>query len=450
MLHKRSIKEKLLKGGAWAFAGKVVTAFTGLGVNALLARLLTPEEFGAYFLAFSLVSLAAVGAQLGLTQAIVRLVSESMSTERYARARMAVRLAVRLAGAGAVLMACVLAFGGGAWVANNFFHSELMSQVMGLVAVWAVLITFQQLMAEVFRGFHDIRLATIFGGLVTSVISMILFFLLWWKQGVGDLHQIILITVIAGGSSVALSSLLLWEKLTDIPFSRNEKISVSEIMHISWPLLVTQLTIYILAQSGLWVMGFFRDPAEVAIYGAALRTVALVAVSLAIVNSVVSPLIAEMYAQGKSMELEITLREVATLAGLPALVILCVFTFYGDVVLQFIFGSYYQAGTVVLITLSIGILVNVWSGSCGLVLMLTGHQQVMMITTVISTTITVMCLFVSVETYGGVGAAVSTVIGVTIQNIMNLLYVKKKVGIWTHIDILYFHKKLMFIGGRND
>jgi len=98
MLHKRSIKEKLLKGGAWAFAGKVVTALSGLAISALLARLLTPEEMGAYFLTFSLVSVAAIVAQLGLTQTVVRLVAESMGTDRPGRARQSVILALRLAG----------------------------------------------------------------------------------------------------------------------------------------------------------------------------------------------------------------------------------------------------------------------------------------------------------------------------------------------------------------
>ncbi|MDQ6955156.1 MAG: oligosaccharide flippase family protein, partial [Mariprofundaceae bacterium] len=244
MLHKRSIKEKLLKGGAWAFAGKVATAFTALAVNALLARLLVPEDIGAYFLILSLVSVTAIVAQLGLTQTIVRLVAESLATSRPARARLAVRLAVRLTALGALLMAGLLAFGGGAWLADHFFHSQIMSKVMGLAAVWVVINTFQQLIAEVYRGFHDIRLATIFGGLVTGLLAMLIFLGLWLLQGYSDLHQAILVTVIAGCSSITLSSLFLLNKLKALPASTDAQLSISDIMMISWPLWVSNLMLF--------------------------------------------------------------------------------------------------------------------------------------------------------------------------------------------------------------
>lgn len=442
MLHKRSIKEKLLKGGAWAFAGKVVTAFTGLGVNALLARLLTPEEFGAYFLTFSLVSLAAIGAQLGLTQAVVRLVAESMGTERQARARMAVLLTLRLTGAGVILMACVLVFGGGAWVANNLFHSELMAQVMGLVAVWVVLIAFQQLMAEVFRGFHDIRLATMFGGLVTGLLAMLMFLGLWLLQGFSDLSQVITLMLVAAFSSVAFSSLLLWKKLASFPDASDDKIGATEIVHIAWPLWVTSMTLFVLIQVGLWIMGIYRTPEEVAVYGAAARTVALVTMPLLIVNAVVPPLIAEMYAQGKIKELEKVLRLVATLTGLPSLITLGVFVFFGDSILSLFFGEYYQAGATVLAILSLGQLANVWAGSCGLTLMLTGHQSTMMLISIVCGAFTATLAWFLVVKYGGVGVATAGAVGMLLQNLLMLAFARKKVGVWTHVGILFLFRRV--------
>jgi O-antigen/teichoic acid export membrane protein len=436
MLYKRSIKEKLLKGGAWAFSGKLATAFTGLAANALLARLLTPEEMGAYFLTFSLVSVAAIIAQLGLTQAIVRLVAESLGTDRSARARLAVHWVVRIAGFGALLMSCALAFGGGAWVASRLFHSEIMSQVMGLAAVWVVIITFQQLMAEIFRGFHDIRLATVFGGLITGLLAMLMFLGLWLLQGYGDIHHIILLTLIAGFSSIALSSVLLWKKLSLLPWPSDEEISGLEIISISWPLWVTNLTIFVLVHVDLWIMGMFRSPEEVAVYGAALRMVTLITMPLLIVNAVVPPLIAEMHAQGKIKELEVVLRTAASLTGFPSLIVLGAFVFFGDSILGILFGEYYKVGGIVLAVLSIGQLANVWAGSCGLVLMLTGHQTAMMIITVCCGLFTAILGWELVSQYGGVGVAIAASSGMVLQNLSMLFFAKKSTGIWTHMDPL--------------
>jgi len=72
-----SLKRRLLAGGVWVVTGKVITAVSRLAATALLARLLTQEEMGAFGLAFSFVIVGAMAGQLGLQQAVVRLVAES-------------------------------------------------------------------------------------------------------------------------------------------------------------------------------------------------------------------------------------------------------------------------------------------------------------------------------------------------------------------------------------
>ncbi len=434
MLNKHSIKEKLLKGGAWAFLGKMLTALSGLAISALLARLLEPEEMSAYFLTFSLVSAAAIVAQLGLTQAIVRLVAESIGTGRPGRARQSVVLVLRVVAFSGLVIASLLAFGFGQWISEQLFKSVLMSQVMGLAAVWTILITFQSLMAEIYRGFHDIRLATIFGGLTTSLISMGLFLGLWLLQGQSNLDQIVLLTLGAGLSSALLSSVFLWNNLKALP-SEESNVALSEMLKISWPLWITNITLFALLQVDLWIMGIFRPAEEVAIYAVASRTVALVGIPLLVVNAVVPPLIAEMYVKGKTKELEAVLRSAATLAGLPSLIVLGVFVFFGDSILGLLFGEYYQVGGIVLAVLSVGQLANVMSGSCGQVLMLTGHQFTMMTVSISSSFLMVALAWFLVDDYGSVGVASAAAIGMQIQNILMVFFAKRNVGIWTHAKL---------------
>ncbi|MBF0282131.1 MAG: flippase [Zetaproteobacteria bacterium] len=442
MLHKRSIKEKLLKGGAWAFSGKIITAFIGLSINALLARLLPPDELGAYFLTFSIVSLAAIFAQFGLTKSTVRLVAESMGTERQGRARAFITTSLRICTLTSFIIVCLLVFGAGEWIAKQLFESELISQVMGLAPAWVVIIVFQQLMAEVFRGFHDIRLAILFGGLVTGLIAMFLFFTLWLLQGYSNLSQIIQLMLIAGISSIIISSLLLWKKLSILPLQSDDKINIPEIISLSWPLWITSLTFFVLIQVDLWIMGAFRPQEEVAVYGAVTRTVALVTMPLLIVNAVVPPLIAEMYAQGKTEQLEKAIRTVSTLAGFPSLIILVCFLIFGESLLGMIFGEYYQIGGLILTILSVGQLTNVWVGSCGQVLMLTGHQVIMMRITVFSGMFAAISAFFLVSKYGGVGVAIASSSGMILQNLLMLFFAKKSTGIWTHVSFSKLDLKL--------
>jgi len=437
MFHKRSIKEKLLKGSAWAFAGKLVSVLTALGVNALLARLLTPNEMGAYFLTLSLVSVAAVVAQLGLTQTLIKLVSESMAVEKLSRVRRSIVLALRMAAVSSLVVAVFFIFGGGAWIAENLFNLDVMLGVMGLISMWMAVLVYQGLISEVFRGFHDIRLATIFGGLVTSIISMVLFSSLWWLQGSSDYQQIVFLTLVAGGTSTAISSFILLDKLKKLPLLSFEEINTQKIISISWPLWVTSLTLIVLLQADLWILGMFSTKDEVAIYGAVARLVVLITMPLLIINAVVPPLIAEMSALGKIKELERLLRSIATWASFPAIFVVCIFAFYGDDVLSILYGEFYQSGGVVLMILGGGQLINVWAGSCGQVLMLTGHQSSMMKITIASGFLTVTLAYFLVAKFGAVGVACSAAAGMVVQNIIMLIIVKKKIGLWTHVNLCF-------------
>ncbi len=428
-----NLRQRLISGSSWAFVGKIIAAVTGLAVSALLARLLTPKEMGAYFLTFSLVSVAALVAQLGLNQTVVRLVAESLGTGRPGRARAAIRIVFRYGAGGALVVAGLLAFGVGRWLAQHVFASPLIAGVMGLAGVWVVILALRSLLAETFRGFHDIRFATIFGGLVTSVLSAGLFAGLWIMQGHSQLSEVLTLSITAGGTSTIIGGVLLRWKVKYL--EKGGTLKRGEILSIAWPLLITNLTLFVLTQADLWIMGAFRPHEEVAIYGAAVKLVGHIAVPLIIVNSVLPPIIAEMHAQKEKKKLEKALRTAATLAGIPALIVLLVLIFWGKPILGLIYGNFYREGATVLILLSLGQFVNVWVGSCGFTLMMTGHQATMMAITVASGVLTVAGGIWLVRDYGAIGVASASGVTMILQNIVMLWFVKKRVGVWTHAQL---------------
>jgi O-antigen/teichoic acid export membrane protein len=125
---------------------------------------------------------------------------------------------------------------------------------------------------------------------------------------------------------------------------------------------VTNMTLFVGLQTDFWIVGAFRPQEEVAIYGAAVKLVLMVALPLQIVSAVVPPLITELYVQGRRRELERALRATATLAGIPACLVLAVFMTLGGPILGTVYGGYYREGWLVLAVLSAGQLVNVGLG----------------------------------------------------------------------------------------
>lgn len=409
----------------------MVTVFAGLVVNALLARLLTPEAMGAYFLTFSVVMVSAMLAQLGLNQTVVRLVAESLGVGKPGRARAVVRKAFLYGTVGALVVAVLLSIGVGRWLALKAFDSSLMAAVIGLAALWVVVMTLQGLLAESFRGFHDIRLATIFGGLVTSVLSAALFAGLWIIQGHSQLGQVLVLCILAGSTSAVIAGVVLWNSVKDL--KGQSELKNGEILTIAWPILVSQLTFFILTQADIWIVGIFRTKEEVAIYGAAVRLVALVAMPLVIVNAVVPPMIAEMYAQGKRRELEQALRTTATLAGIPAFLVLFVFICFGRPLLGTVFGTFYSNGAMVLSILSLGQLAKLSMGSCGLLLNMTGHQYPAMIIAACCSFVMIAVALASVSSLGITGVAIASASGLALQGLVTAAAGSRLTGIKSYV-----------------
>src|SRR5918998_3851753 len=164
------LKRRLLSGSAWAFGGKILVALAGLISSALLARLLTPQALGAYFLAYSILNVGTSLGQLGLTGTVVRLVAEGMGLNLFGRVRrvISVVLGVGTLGALGVGLAYLLL---GDELAKAVFNAPALGAITGLVAGWIMVVKLQGLLAETFRGFHDIRLATILGGQTTGAAT---------------------------------------------------------------------------------------------------------------------------------------------------------------------------------------------------------------------------------------------------------------------------------------
>jgi O-antigen/teichoic acid export membrane protein len=429
------LRRSWISDGAWAFTAKALGALLAILVNALLARLLSPESLGAYFLTLSAASVLAILAQGGLNHAVVRLVAEPLGLGRLDVARAAATASMKGCLAGSLLIAAIFALGGGQWLALRIFHSSEMAGVAGVAAIWIVVLALQGVQAETFRGFREIRDASLFGGVVASGLSAALLAALWSMHVQCELRDAIALTVGATLVSIVTAHVILMARLGRLP--RGGALGAPGIASIAAPMLVANLTLFFLTQADLWIIGAFRPHEEVALYGAASRLAVLVTLPLLVVNAVFPPVIAQYYAQGRKPELERLLRAAATWAALSALLVAALFLAGGAWMLDTVFGAYYRGGALILVILSIGHLANVWTGSCGFALAMTGHQRVMMWITVMNGVATVICGVAAAPRFGSTGVAIVAATFAIVQNIALLIAARRLVGIWTHGSIAY-------------
>jgi O-antigen/teichoic acid export membrane protein len=421
----------------------------GIVTTGLLARMLSEQELGAYFLALSIVSLGAVVGSLGLPKTVVGLVAESMGVGRPGRARRVIRTVLGLGvfGALGIGLAYLLV---GDLVSEHLFHSSLLVGVTGLLAGWIAIAVVQEITAEAFRGFHDIRLATLLGGLATAgksgglimrVLLLGVLVLLWVRSEQTSLATVMLVCMGSGSVSVVLSLWLLYGKVSSLSPSEGaqdevEPVSAKEVLDDAIPFLAIALTSLVLLSADVWILSALGSLKEVGIYGAASRLVTFVTMPLLIVNLVLPPIVSEMYAQGQTGRLERTLRTFSTLAGVPSLAVLLVFMLLGGPILGLVYGKpIYHGDTaiLVLLILSAAKLTAVWSGSCGLVLQFTGHQRSMLRVSLLTSPLFFVVAIWATQRYGPVGVACAVAVTTALQNVIMVLLAKRKTGMWTQV-----------------
>ena len=429
---KGSLKRRLVSGGAWTLGNRLLVTLTQLAALALLARLLGPADMGVYFLIANLVAVLTVIAQLGLTQSVVRLVAEALARNLPGRARTAIIDVLILGALSAAVTGMLLQFGFGRWLAHTVFHSDLMAAVTLWTALLMVLQTLQRFLDEMFRGLHDLRLAAIFGGIVTGVVTVGCYAVLYWARGAADLRSVLIINVAAFGVSVVMAGAVLMRKIR--PLRGEGELAVREIMAISWPLFLASITNIILLRADLWILGMYASEQDVAVYGAAARIITVVTIPLTMASAILAPMIAELHAQGQKDRLEKVLRAVATLGGLPAMVVILLFVFVGQPGLELLYGdTLYREGWPVLVLLGLGQLVNVWSGVCIQLLMMTGHQMAVMVITLACSALAIVGALLAVRPFGMYGVAFAFAAGIALQNVIMVMHSYRKLGVRSYM-----------------
>lgn len=441
------LRRRLLSGGAWSLGGRLLVALTGLISSALLARLLSPKEVGTYILAYSILNVGTSLGALGLTGTVVRLVAQSMGLNLFGRVRRTISVVVGVGTLGALGVGLAyLLFGD--YLAESVFRAPALAAITGLVAGWIVVGTVQGILGETFRGFHDVRLATILGGQTTGVATGLAtvalltasMFLLWLINGQATVATVVLLAICSGAASTMVSGWLLRRRVVELPPRSpdegrkvDSKKILKEVLSISLPLLVITLVMMIRTSGDVWVLGALLSQKEVGLYGLANRLVNMVTMPMVIITAVAPPLIAEMYSQGQREDLELALRSMATLTGIPALLTSIACIFFAGPIMGVVYGDPYRGGAIVLSLLSVGLLASVLSGSCGIVLSYTGHQKIQMVITIATSAATIIAMIAAAKPYGIAGVAISKTAGQILQNGIVLFVVKQKTGMWTHV-----------------
>jgi O-antigen/teichoic acid export membrane protein len=412
-----------------------------LVLNLWLVRELPQLDYAVYAVALIMVAFLSVAVTLGMPPTMVRILRESLTQGAVSRVRAGIRYCYLWTAVACLLvplayLALIPWFGAG-------HLGVALRQYAPWIITWICLAGFTQLTAEVFRGLEDFRWSAILsgqnGGMAPNLSVLIIVV-------VASYLRPLELRFVFAAQLVATALPLLWglwklgrtsSSLSDGvlkplgPFTDLRPLTPARLLRESSPLLAAHCFAVCLTHVDVFLLAGFAPSDEVAIYGAIRRLMALVAAPILLANVVLPSFVVDLHAQQRKQEMERLLRSTATLAGIPALLVLIVLLIWPQQLLVGLFGSEYASGSTALVILTLAHVVFVMCGSSDLALIMTGRQgQLLRVTLLTGVTYLALSPWF-IARYGMQGAALASGLLIVAHNVLSMASVRRYVGVWS-------------------
>lgn len=423
-----SLGKQLLRNGVGIIIVKILGTLLAFVLSILLARSLGASGYGAYTFVLSLIMVLSIPIQAGFPNLAVRESSKALVTKNWSLVDDLWLWILRLTGLYFLLLCvCLLLF--------YYFNNSWMGMRYDLFLAGFILIPLGALtisQSSIIRGVGKIVLGSLFDGLIrfgisAAIIGGTLLFLP--SYDITPLYAMIIYIV---ATFIAfLSSLLVLNKLINHNIRCKTKIYTESI---NWKKSLYPLTIVGGAQllfgyADILVLGLFKSDEEVGIYRVMVQFSSLVVFGLTVLNQMLHPYFSRLYNEKNMEQLQklvfISARVIFLFALLPAMA----FIFYGENIVNYIYGKEYIYGIYALNILVIGQLLNASFGSVGALLNMTGHEKDSVKGMLIALIVNTILNFILIPLFGMEGAAVSTAIALIIWNVILRYYVRLRLNI---------------------
>lgn len=424
----QSFKNILARSAKGVGGLKVVSLGLGFLTSILVARALGPDGYGQYALVTTIISLLALPLYAGMPSLLVREVARLSMDRDWALLIGLRRRASQLiwTGTGLIVLGVFLV-----WSHKTYPRDSSMIWLLLMSTPLAPLMAFNKTRSAVLRGFKKVVMSQLPETIVQPMVHVLLLAGLVWFS---------MLTVETALFSLMIGIFVAF--LVGHYFLRRELVgrvikAPPKYQTREWLVSLTPFTaiaaIFILNnQVSTVLLGWLSEPREVGYFRVADRVAQLVVFSLSIVNLISAPHMAEAAKSGNYLQLEEIARHSVRLSLLISLPLALILIVFGRSIIGLSFGDEFRDPVwLPLVILCIAQLCNVFFGSVGTLLNMSGHERDTLVGVVLGLAVnTVMASFL-IPAHGVNGAAMGAATGILVWNIYLAYCVKKRLRIRT-------------------
>ena len=421
---ERDYAKYMARGSAITFVVMVATAMVVFGLRVLLARSLSPEDYGLLFSIIALVSFFSVFRHLGLDIAVAKFLPEFRAKKRLDDIKSTISTALVLQTVMAILISLALIVLS-EWLSRSFFDTPAARPIIIIMSVWFLVMVSERFLKGIFRGFQDMmrrsgvelfRMMFTFG-LVAAVIFL-----------VGpDLVGIALAYTFGAIFTTALLYMLLQRKYSSLLERRGSitKSLAKKLLTFGLPLILVGVSGKVIGYMNTLTITAFRPLADVGFYQVAHPTAHLLLYVGTALSTPLLPMVAELWAKKGRETLRSTLHFLAKFTLIFVIPIALILLAFPEIVIRLLFGGGYLGAATALQILSVGMVFMAGASILGAILIGTGHPTLQLKAIGAAAVFNFLANLLLVPPYGVEGAAIATSASFLIALVLSIYYVRK-------------------------
>lgn len=354
------------------FVMSVLAGATAYITRIVMARHLSPTDYGLFTSIFTFITFFLFFRDLGVGHALSKYIPEYIVNKKFSYIKSGIVFVFMFQMVSSLLFA-VIFFVLAPFLAESYFKDPRAVIILRILLLYLFGSVMFRMFRHVSNGFQNMKLFSVFDFLKNVIILLMISILFYFYEG-------IYVPTIAYAAVCYLVVLVtfpfMWKMFPITKYKIDDfKAVAKNIFYFGIPIFATSLAGKFISNADTLILTHYRDLAEVGVYNVVLPSAMIFLEFGTIVSSVIFPMFSELWAKKDSQRIQEALRIIYRYAFVIILPLALMIIAFAPFLLETFFGKEYVSGTLALQILIVGMLLFVVAGINNNIISAIGHPK---------------------------------------------------------------------------
>lgn len=414
--------ETVAKGGGILFLGTIIGILLAVVNQILLARILGVDNYGLFYLAFTIVTFFLPFTTLGLYGSLPRFLPFHNGRGENDVTRSTIRFSQILVFFISILI-YVIVYLFSENISVNIFHNSNLTPVLKYFSAGIPLLSLSNIFEAIIRSYKAVKFKVVVFDIGIWVVRLF-FFVPFIVFGFA-LFGAIVSYLIAMIFTIFISMFFIRKRLFLDQLKYQTVPVAKRLLSFSWPIAVTGIISLFYLKTDVLLLGYYFNSVDVGLYMPALIIAQYVTLFATPFAYIFLPVVSELFGKAKKVSIESLFKSASKWIFMMVLPVFIYLLLFPKEVIILLYGSGYSEGYIPLIILAAGISMNTFTGMTGSILVGGGYTKLNLTVEIIASITNVSLNVILIPIFGILGAAIGTSASYFTRNIASLVFVYK-------------------------